>query len=128
VGRAEPRVPQVAHAAARSPLQTLRRVPSPHLQSSIFNLQSEYLSTNHQIRLKIENRKLKMSIPWLGLRDPFPPVEQALDEPNGLLAAGGDPPPERLLDAYARGICPWLNDADPVPWWSPGSRTALIPR
>ena len=43
-----------------------------------------------------------MSIPWLGSGDPFPPVEQALMEPNGLLAAGGDLSPERLLDAYAR--------------------------
>ena len=51
---------------------------------------------------------------WLGRRDPFPPVEEALDEPNGLLAAGGDLSPERLLDAYARGIFPWFNDEDPV--------------
>jgi len=69
-----------------------------------------------------------MSIPWLGLRDPFPPVEQALDEPNGLLAAGGDLSPERLLDAYARGIFPWFNDEDPVLWWSPDPRMVLFPR
>jgi leucyl/phenylalanyl-tRNA--protein transferase len=78
--------------------------------------------------LKIENRRLKMSIPWLGLRDPFPPVEEALDEPNGLLAAGGDLSPERLLDAYARGIFPWFNDDDPVLWWSPDPRMVLFPR
>jgi leucyl/phenylalanyl-tRNA--protein transferase len=69
-----------------------------------------------------------MSIPWLGTRDPFPPVEQALDEPNGLLAAGGDLSPERLLDAYARGIFPWFNDEDPVLWWSPDPRMVLFPR
>jgi leucyl/phenylalanyl-tRNA--protein transferase len=66
-------------------------------------------------------------IPWLGLRDPFPPVEQALIEPNGLLAAGGDLSPARLLDAYARGIFPWFNDEDPVLWWSPDPRMVLLP-
>ena len=66
-------------------------------------------------------------IPWLGLRDPFPPVERALVEPNGLLAAGGDLSPERLLDAYARGIFPWFNDEDPVLWWSPDPRMVLFP-
>ena len=67
-------------------------------------------------------------IPWLGLRDPFPPVEQALVEPNGLLAAGGDLSPARLRDAYARGIFPWFNDEDPVLWWSPDPRMVLLPR
>ena len=69
-----------------------------------------------------------MSIPWLGARDPFPPVEHALVEPNGLLAAGADLSPERLLDAYARGIFPWFNDEDPVLWWSPDPRMVLFPR
>lgn len=66
-------------------------------------------------------------IPWLGVRDPFPPVEDALSEPNGLLAAGGDLSPQRLLDAYARGIFPWFNDEDPVLWWSPDPRMVLFP-
>ena len=57
----------------------------------------------------------------------FLPVEQALVEPNGLLAAGGDLSPERLLDAYARGIFPWFNDEDPVLWWSPDPRMVLFP-
>ena len=65
-------------------------------------------------------------IPWLGLRDPFPPVEEALVEPNGLLAAGGDLSPERLLDAYGRGIFPWFSDEDPVLWWSPDPRMVLF--
>ena len=69
-----------------------------------------------------------MPIPWLGRRDPFPPVEEALDEPNGLLAAGGDLSPERLIDAYTRGIFPWFNDEDPVLWWSPDPRMVLFPR
>ena len=67
-----------------------------------------------------------MSIPWLGAHDPFPPVESALAEPNGLLAAGGDLSPERLLDAYAHGIFPWFNDEDPILWWSPDPRMVLF--
>lgn len=68
-----------------------------------------------------------MSIPWLDAGDPFPPVEQALSEPNGLLAAGADLSPERLLEAYARGIFPWFNEYDPVLWWSPDPRMVLFP-
>ena len=69
-----------------------------------------------------------MTIPWLDHRDPFPPVDEALIEPNGLLAAGGDLSPERLLDAYAHGIFPWFNEDDPVLWWSPDPRMILFPR
>ena len=65
-------------------------------------------------------------IPWLGARDPFPPVESALVEPNGLLAAGGDLSPQRLLDAYAHGIFPWFNEDDPILWWSPDPRMVLF--
>jgi leucyl/phenylalanyl-tRNA--protein transferase len=72
--------------------------------------------------------RAKLVIPWLDVRDPFPPVDQALIEPNGLLAAGGDLSPERLLDAYAHGIFPWFNEDDPVLWWSPDPRMALFPR
>jgi leucyl/phenylalanyl-tRNA--protein transferase len=52
-------------------------------------------------------------------------VELALRDPNGLLAAGGDLSPERLLDAYARGIFPWFGDDDPLLWWSPDPRMVL---
>ena len=58
---------------------------------------------------------------------PFPPVELALTQPNGLLAAGGDLSPERLLDAYRHGIFPWFNEYDPVLWWSPNPRMVLFP-
>ena len=64
-------------------------------------------------------------IPWLGPRDPFPPVASALRDPSGLLAAGADLSPERLLDAYARGIFPWSGDGDPLLWWSPDPRMVL---
>ena len=56
----------------------------------------------------------------------FPPVEQALDDPNGLLAVGGELSPEWLLEAYRRGIFPWFNEDDgPILWWSPDPRGVL---
>jgi len=64
-------------------------------------------------------------IPWLGPRDPFPPVAAALRAPNGLLAAGADLSPDRLLDAYARGIFPWSSEDEPLLWWSPDPRMVL---
>jgi len=57
-------------------------------------------------------------IPWLNPNDPFPPLDSALREPNGLLAAGGDLSPQRLIDAHSRGIFPWFNPGEPVLWWS----------
>ena len=66
-------------------------------------------------------------IPYLGPADPFPPVEQALDQPDGLLAAGGTLSTRRLVDAYRRGIFPWFNEGDPILWWSPDPRTVLRP-
>jgi leucyl/phenylalanyl-tRNA--protein transferase len=65
-------------------------------------------------------------IPWLRRDTPFPPIEAALVEPNGLLAAGGDLTPARLLDAYRRGIFPWYGDDQPVLWWSPDPRMVLF--
>ena len=64
-------------------------------------------------------------IAWLGEEDPFPAVETALRDPNGLLAAGGGLAPERLLDAYRRGIFPWFGEDDPVLWWTPDPRMVL---
>ena len=64
-------------------------------------------------------------IPFLSPSDPFPPVDAALREPNGLLAAGGDLSPERLLAAYAEGIFPWFGEDDPILWWSPDPRMVL---
>ena len=58
---------------------------------------------------------------------PFPPVEQALRQPNGLLAAGADLSPTRLLEAYRRGIFPWFSADDPILWWSPDPRMVLFP-
>jgi leucyl/phenylalanyl-tRNA--protein transferase len=59
--------------------------------------------------------------------DAFPPVSDALTEPNGLLAAGGDLSPERLLAAYRKGIFPWYQEGQPILWWSPDPRAVLKP-
>ena len=64
-------------------------------------------------------------IPWLQADAPFPPVERALKEPNGLLCAGGDLSPARLLDAYRHGIFPWYSGGEPILWWSPDPRMIL---
>ncbi len=57
----------------------------------------------------------------------FPDAELALREPNGLLAAGGDLSPQRLVAAYRRGIFPWYGDDQPILWWTPDPRTVLMP-
>ncbi len=67
---------------------------------------------------------------WLDPDDdttPFPDVEQALTEPNGLLAVGGSLSVTRLLDAYRHGIFPWYSAGQPLLWWSPDPRTVLFP-
>jgi leucyl/phenylalanyl-tRNA--protein transferase len=66
-------------------------------------------------------------IPWLAGEADFPPVERALRRPNGLLAAGADLSPERLLRAYRLGIFPWFSEGEPILWWSPDPRTVLFP-
>jgi len=58
---------------------------------------------------------------------PFPPVESAETEPDGLLALGGDLHPRRLLNAYRAGIFPWYSADQPLLWWSPDPRTVLFP-
>jgi leucyl/phenylalanyl-tRNA--protein transferase len=66
-------------------------------------------------------------IPWIEADSPFPPPQAALRNPNGLLAAGGDLSPERLLAAYRQGIFPWYSEGDPILWWSPDPRMVLFP-
>lgn len=65
-------------------------------------------------------------IHWLRSAESFPPIEQALADPSGLLAAGGDLSPERLLDAYRHGIFPWYSEGQPILWWSPDPRMVLF--
>lgn len=57
----------------------------------------------------------------------FPPLHEALTEPNGLIAIGGDLSFNRLLSAYQQGIFPWFSDGEPIMWWSPDPRMVLYP-
>ncbi len=66
-------------------------------------------------------------IRWLHPGEPFPPLTEALAEPNGLLAAGGELSSARLIDAYRHGIFPWFSAAQPILWWSPDPRMVLFP-
>ena len=66
-------------------------------------------------------------IPWLPRDCIFPDPQTALREPNGLLAAGGDLSPQRLIEAYRHGIFPWYSAGDPILWWSPDPRMVLVP-
>ena len=66
-------------------------------------------------------------IRWLHPGEPFPPLTEALAEPNGLLAAGGELSSARLIDAYRHGIFPWFSAGQPVLWWSPDPRMVLFP-
>ena len=57
----------------------------------------------------------------------FCDVERALEEPNGLIAIGGDLTTQRLLDAYSRGIFPWYSEQDPILWYCPNPRMVITP-
>ena len=65
---------------------------------------------------------MRLKILHPGTLEPFPAVDNALTEPAGLLAAGGDLSVPRLLDAYRHGIFPWFSQGDPILWWSPDPR------
>ncbi len=60
-------------------------------------------------------------------RQPFPPLKNALHEPNGLLAVGGCLSSERLINAYRHGVFPWFSGDEPILWWSPNPRLVLFP-
>ncbi len=76
-----------------------------------------------------------MSEPGLDIRwinpdappDEFPNPDDALSDPNGLLAIGGDLSVERLIAAYRQGIFPWFSDGQPILWWTPDPRAVLFP-
>lgn len=57
----------------------------------------------------------------------FPPLNQALTDPNGLIAIDGELSSKRLLDAYSQGIFPWFSEGEPIMWWSPDPRMILVP-
>ena len=67
---------------------------------------------------------------WLDPSDTsyqFPDVSLALQEPDGLLAIGGDLSAKRLESAYKHCIFPWYNNDQPILWWSPNPRAVLYP-
>lgn len=66
-----------------------------------------------------------MKIAWLGVHTPFPTLDQAMRDPDGLLAAGADLSTQRLTQAYSQGIFPWFSEGEPVLWWSPDPRMVL---
>ena len=69
-----------------------------------------------------------MSLCWIDEdKLEFPPLSEALLEPNGLLAVGGDLSVDRLLKAYSSGIFPWYSEEQPILWWSPDPRMVLRP-
>jgi leucyl/phenylalanyl-tRNA---protein transferase len=56
----------------------------------------------------------------------FPPADWALDDPNGLLAIGGDLSSDRIIAAYSQGIFPWFSDGEPIMWWTPDPRSVIF--
>lgn len=66
-----------------------------------------------------------IELPYLTEHAPFPRVEEALLEPNGLLAFGGELSVNRLFTAYSSGIFPWFSADEPVLWWSPDPRAII---
>jgi leucyl/phenylalanyl-tRNA--protein transferase len=71
-----------------------------------------------------------LAVPWIAADDhdtPFPHVEQALDEPDGLVAIGGPLSSARLEQAYRNGIFPWFGANQPVLWWAPSTRAIIDP-
>jgi len=73
---------------------------------------------------------MRQPLLWIAantLADDFPDVREALEDPDGLLAAGGDLASGTLLEAYRRGIFPWYSHGQPILWWSPDPRCVLYP-
>ena len=71
---------------------------------------------------------MRNSDPLSAERPTFPDTTLAMENPNGLLAAGGALSLDWLLAAYHRGIFPWFNDGDPIMWWTPDPRLVLFPQ
>ncbi len=72
---------------------------------------------------------MNRQLTWVEATDPLPPTDRALaisEGANGLLAAGADLSPERLTEAYRRGIFPWFSRGEPVLWWTPSPRMVLM--
>ncbi len=70
---------------------------------------------------------MKFYLPTMDGKKDFPPIEEALEEPNGLLAFGGNLDSQTLIKAYSQGIFPWYSVGEPLLWWSPNPRMVLFP-
>jgi len=68
-----------------------------------------------------------MILPCIDGTTPFPPINQALNDPDGLLCFGGDLSSHRLTQAYNKGIFPWYSLGEPILWWSPSERMVMRP-
>lgn len=81
-----------------------------------------------QLKFTSDLTLMSETVYWLNEENlAFPPPEYALTDPNGLLAAGGDLSPERIIQAYSQGIFPWYNEGDPILWWNPDPRSVIRP-
>ena len=78
----------------------------------------KYNSNNKKLLYLVKNKKMAVD---------FPDITDALKNPNGLLAIGGDLDETRLLNAYQKGIFPWFNEGQPILWWTPNPRCILKP-
>ncbi|PIE42255.1 MAG: leucyl/phenylalanyl-tRNA--protein transferase [Gammaproteobacteria bacterium] len=67
------------------------------------------------------------NITWFDNSDilAFPNVERAMNDPDGLLAAGGNLSVPTLSLAYRSGIFPWFDNDQPILWWSPSVRAII---
>lgn len=122
-----------ANAATAAAASEISKGLSPVLPSGGINKGASpcsyiaLFSTRCRSRGRHEFRLSGEMIPWIGPGERFPPVERALREPNGLLAAGADLSPQRLIAAYRQGIFPWYSAGEPILWWSPDPRMVLRP-
>ena len=78
----------------------------------------KYNSNKKKLLYLVKNKKMAID---------FPDITDALKNPNGLLAIGGDLDETRLLNAYQKGIFPWYNEGEPILWWAPNPRCILKP-
>ncbi len=68
----------------------------------------------------------RTTIPWIDSPSDFPPTDEALEYPPGLLAASHQINADWLQASYAKGIFPWYSNNEPVLWWSTSPRAVLF--
>lgn len=78
------------------------------------------------LKLPMTHRADRRIIPLIPPGGPIWFPDEDAGRESGLLAAGGDLSPERLIYAYSRGIFPWYDQGSPILWWSPDPRCVLF--